>query len=219
MAASWDAVQMMLGKIWTRLEVIDKLAEAQGKLCQRLDELEKALGRLDPKASAGEAKTPALTAVYDPINKAVKLVTMAQYERHYPKIPAPTYVAVYCPEKQSVELMFEKHYLESAEYAKILKASPPSSAPKKLAPIAKKNELEKKSLGKPKPVPEYTMVYDPDTQEAKLQLWTKYVQKNNPPQASFGMKYNAKKQGIDLVFWRNYQPGGGYKVLSVGDFF
>merc|ERR1711990_616157 len=81
MAASWDAVQMMLGKIWTRLEVIDKLAEAQGKLCQRLDELEKALGRLDPKASAGEAKTPALTAVYDPINKAVKLVTMAQYER------------------------------------------------------------------------------------------------------------------------------------------
>jgi hypothetical protein len=250
MAASWDAVQMMLGKIWTRLEVIDKLAEAQGKLCQRLDELEKALGRLDPKASAvinvprtvaepsaiakqpkvakppivagppsGEAKTPALTAVYDPINKAVKLVTMAQYERHYPKIPAPTYVAVYCPEKQSVELMFEKHYLESAEYAKILKASPPSSAPKKLAPIAKKNELEKKSLGKPKPVPEYTMVYDPDTQEAKLQLWTKYVQKNNPPTASFGMKYNAKKQGIDLVFWRNYQPGGGYKVLSVGDFF
>jgi len=195
MAASWDAVQMMLGKIWTRLEVIDKLAEAQGKLCQRLDELEKALGRLDPKASAGEAKTPALTAVYDPINKAVKLVTMAQYERHYPKIPAPTYVAVYCPEKQSVELMFEKHYLESAEYAKILKAR------------------------KPKPVPEYTMVYDPDTQEAKLQLWTKYVQKNNPPQASFGMKYNAKKQGIDLVFWRNYQPGGGYKVLSVGDFF
>jgi len=163
--------------------------------CQRLDELEKALGRLDPKASAGEAKTPALTAVYDPINKAVKLVTMAQYERHYPKIPAPTYVAVYCPEKQSVELMFEKHYLESAEYAKILKAR------------------------KPKPVPEYTMVYDPDTQEAKLQLWTKYVQKNNPPQASFGMKYNAKKQGIDLVFWRNYQPGGGYKVLSVGDFF
>jgi len=214
MAASWDAVQMMLGKIWTRLEVIDKLAEAQGKLCQRLDELEKALGRLDPKASAviaaptmvakppivagppsGEAKTPALTAVYDPINKGVKLVTMAQYERHYPKIPAPSYVAVYCPEKQSVELMFEKHYLESAEYANILKAR------------------------KPKPVPEYTMVYDPDTQEAKLQLWTKYVQKNNPPSASFGMKYNAKKQGIDLVFWRNYIPGGGYKVLSVGDFF
>jgi len=229
---------MMLGKIWTRLEVIDKLAEAQGKLCQRLDELEKALGRLDPKASAviaaptmvakppivagppsGEAKTPALTAVYDPINKGVKLVTMAQYERHYPKIPAPSYVAVYCPEKQSVELMFEKHYLESAEYANILKASAPSGAPKNLKPIASKNAIEKRSLGKPKPVPEYTMVYDPDTQEAKLQLWTKYVQKNNPPSASFGMKYNAKKQGIDLVFWRNYIPGGGYKVLSVGDFF
>merc|ERR1712002_1206798 len=129
----------MLGKIWTRLEVIDKLAEAQGKLCQRLDELEKALGRLDPQAAAvvtvvataaaktpaapaktpaapaapvapaanvkiGDAKPPAMTSVYDPITKGVKLVTMEQYERHYAKIPAPTYVAMYNPEKQSVDL-------------------------------------------------------------------------------------------------------------------
>jgi len=228
MAASWEAVQGMLGKIWTRLEVIDKLAEAQGKLCQRLDELEKALGRLDPNASAagvrpittpaevrpitktldksvklkvgasavkGEAKTPALTTVYDPITKGIKLITMEQYERHYAKIPAPTYVAMYNPEKQSVELMFEKHYLESAHYAKDLKAR------------------------QPKPVPEYTSVYDPVTQEPKLMLWSKYISQNKAPSTDWAMKYNPSKQGIDLVFWRNYQPGGGYKVLSVADFF
>jgi len=195
MAASWDAVQQMLGKIWTRLEVIDKLAEAQGKLCQRLDELEKALGRLDPNASAGEAKTPALTAVYDPIAKGVKLITMEQYERHYPKIPAPSYVAMYNPKTQSVELMFEKHYLESDAYKKDMQAR------------------------KPKPVPEYTCVYDPQTQEAKLMLWEKFVQKEKVPTTDWAMKYNPKKQGVDLVFWRNYQPGGGYKILSVSDFF
>lgn len=195
MAASWDAVQMMLGKIWTRLEVIDKLAEAQGKLCQRLDELEKALGRLDPNASAGDAKIPALTTVYDPITKGVKLVTLEQYERHYAKIPAPSYVAMYNPEKQSVELMYEKHYLESPQYAKDLKAR------------------------QPKPVPEYTMVYDEATQEAKLMLWQKYIITNKVPTTDWAMKYNPTKQGIDLVFWRNYQHGGGYKVLSVADFF
>jgi len=215
MAASWEAVQGMLGKIWTRLEVIDNLAEAQGKLCQRLDELEKALGRLDPNASAvavrpitktaklkvgasaakGDAKTPALTTVYDPITKGIKLITMEQYERHYAKIPAPTYVAMYNPEKQSVELMFEKHYLESAHYAKDLKAR------------------------QPKPVPEYTSVYDPVTQEPKLMLWSKYISQNKAPSTDWAMKYNPSKQGIDLVFWRNYQPGGGYKVLSVADFF
>ena len=70
----------------------------------------------------GDAKTPALTTVYDPITKGIKLITMEQYERHYAKIPPPTYVAMYNPEKQSVELMFEKHYLESAHYAKDLKA-------------------------------------------------------------------------------------------------
>jgi len=215
MAASWEAVQGMLGKIWTRLEVIDKLAEAQGKLCQRLDELEKALGRLDPNASAvgvrpitkttklkvgskaakGDAKTPAMTTVYDPITKGIKLITMEQYERHYAKIPPPTYVAMYNPEKQSVELMFEKHYLESAHYAKDLKAR------------------------QPKPVPEYTSVYDPVTQEPKLMLWSKYISQNKAPSTDWAMKYNPSKQGIDLVFWRNYQPGGGYKVLSVADFF
>jgi len=227
MAASWDAVQMMLGKIWTRLEVIDKLAEAQGKLCQRLDELEKALGRLDPQAAAviscpavvtaktaktlaapaktpaapaaivkiGDAKPPAMTSVYDPITKGCKLVTMEQYERHYGKIPAPTYVAMYNPEKQCVDLMFEKHYLESDAYKKDLKAR------------------------KPKPVPEYTLVYDEKTQEAKLMLWDKFVSKFKPPTCDWAMKYNPKKQGIDLVFWRNYQPGGGYKVLTVNDFF
>jgi len=213
MAASWDAVQTMLGKIWTRLEVIDKLADAQGKLCQRLDELEKALGRLDPKAAAagvkvtagvkvapkcrppGDAKPPAMTTVYDPITKGCKLITMEQYERHYAKIPAPTYVAMYCPEKQSVELMFEQDYLKSAHYAKDLKAR------------------------KPKAIPEYTCVYDPATQESKLMLWDKFVSANRPPTADWAMKYNPKKQGIDLVFWRNYLPGGGYKVLSVGDFF
>merc|ERR1719431_998972 len=178
----------MLGKIWTRLEVIDKLAEAQGKLCQRLDELEKALGRLDPNAAAGDAKIPAMTSVYDPITKGIKLITMEQYERHYAKIPAPTYVAMYNPEKQSVDLMFEKHYLESDHYAKDLKAR------------------------KPKPVPEYTCVYDPATQESKLMLWNKYVSQNKAPTTDWAMKYNPKKQGIDLVFWRNYQPGGGYKV-------
>jgi len=195
MAASWDAVQMMLGKIWTRLEVIDKLAEAQGKLCQRLDELEKALGRLDPNAPAGEAKTPALTTVYDPITKGVKLVTLEQYERHYAKIPAASYVAMYNPEKQSVELMFESHYLQSAHYAKDLKAR------------------------KPKAVPEYTLVYDDAAQEAKLMLWDKYVNAHKPPTTDWAMKYNPGKQAIDLVFWRNYVPGGGYKILSVSDFF
>lgn len=195
MAASWDAVQMMLGKIWTRLEVIDKLAEAQGKLCQRLDELEKALGRLDPAAAAGDAKVPAMTTVYDPITKGIKLVTLEQYERHYPKIPAPSYVAMYNPEKQSVELMFESAYLASDAYKKDLQAR------------------------KPKAIPEYTCVYDPVTQESKLMLWDKFVSAHKPPTASFAMKYNAKKQGIDLVFWRNYQAGGGYKVLSVADFF
>lgn len=195
MAASWDAVQMMLGKIWTRLEVIDKLAEAQGKLCQRLDELEKALGRLDPAAAAGDAKVPAMTSVYDPITKGIKLVTMEQYERHYPKIPAPSYVAIYNPEKQAIDLMFESTYLASDHYKKDLQAR------------------------KPKAIPEYTCVYDPVTQESKLMLWDKFVSANKPPTASFAMKYNAKKQGIDLVFWRNYQAGGGYKVLSVADFF
>jgi hypothetical protein len=193
--ATWDAVQMMLGKIWTRLEVIDKLAEAQGKLCQRLDELEKALGRLDPKANASEAKIPALTAVYDPITQGVKLVTMDQYERYYPKVPQPSYVAMYNPKTQSVELMFEKHYLESDFCKQDMKAR------------------------RPRPIPEYTCVYDPATQEAKLELWDKYVQKHHPPQPSFGAKYNPSKKSVDLVFWRNYQHGGGYKVLSVADFF
>jgi len=241
MAASWDAVQMMLGKIWTRLEVIDKLAEAQGKLCQRLDELEKALGRLDPNAAAGvaatspqtpslqgDAKIPAMTSVYDPITKGIKLITMEQYERHYAKIPAPTYVAMYNPEKQSVDLMFEKHYLESDHYAKDLKARLPGgsfkSAPiihETAAPIIHETTepIIHETTRKPKPVPEYTCVYDPATQESKLMLWNKYVSQNKAPTTDWAMKYNPKKQGIDLVFWRNYQPGGGYKVLSVNDFF
>ena len=63
-----------------------------------------------------------MTTVYDPITKGVKLVTLEQYERHYAKIPAASYVAMYNPEKQSVELMFESHYLQSAHYAKDLKA-------------------------------------------------------------------------------------------------
>ena len=63
-----------------------------------------------------------MTTVYDPITKGVKLITMEQYERHYAKIPAPSYVAMYNPEKQSVELMYEKHYLESDHYKKDLKA-------------------------------------------------------------------------------------------------
>jgi len=213
MAASWDAVQMMLGKIWTRLEVIDKLAEAQGKLCQRLDELEKALGRLDPAAAAGDAKVPAMTSVYDPITKGIKLVTMEQYERHYPKIPAPSYVAMYNPEKQCVELMFESAYLASDAYKKDLQARSklvqPATSGTAIAPIQLK----------PKAIPEYTCVYDPVTQESKLMLWDKFVSAHKPPTASFAMKYNAKKQGIDLVFWRNYQAGGGYKVMSIADFF
>jgi len=220
MAASWDAVQMMLGKIWTRLKVIDKLAEAQGKLCQRLDELEKALGRLDPNAAAGDAKIPAMTSVYDPITKGIKLVTMEQYERHYAKIPAPSYVAMYNPEKQCVDLMFEKHYLESDHHKKDLKASLPGgsvkiepSKPVKSEPII--NETPRQ----PKPVPEYTCVYDSATQESKLMLWNKYVSHNKAPTTDWAMKYNPTKQGIDLVFWRNYQAGGGYKVLSVTDFF
>jgi len=206
MAATWDAVQMMLGKIWTRLEVIDKLAEAQGKLCQRLDELEKALGRLDPKSAAlnpqqqfrrlpDEAKIPALIPVYDPITQGVKLITMDQYERHYPKIPQPSYVAIYNPATQYVDLMFEKHYLASEHY---------------------KNDMKARA---PKPIPEYTCVYDPVTQEAKLELWDKYVAKHNPPQASWAAKYNPTKQGVDLVFWRNYKAGGGYQVMSIADFF
>merc|ERR1712212_1306121 len=214
-----DAVQMMLGKIWTRLEVIDKLAEAQGKLCQRLDELEKALGRLDPNASAGDAKTPALTTVYDPITKGIKLITMEQYERHYAKIPAPTYVAMYNPEKQSVDLMFEKHYLESDHYAKDLKARLPGGSFKSAPIIHETAEpIIHETTRKPKPVPEYTCVYDPATRESKLMLWNKYVSQNKAPTTDWAMKYNPKKQGIDLVFWRNYQPGGGYKVLSVNDF-
>merc|ERR1711887_355490 len=145
-----------------------------------LDELEKALGRLDPAAAAGDAKVPAMTSVYDPITKGIKLVTMEQYERHYPKIPAPSYVAMYNPEKQCVELMFESAYLASDAYKKDLQAR------------------------KPKAIPEYTCVYDPVTQESKLMLWDKFVSAHKPPTASFAMKYNAKKQGIDLVFWRNY---------------
>merc|ERR1712002_267850 len=84
----------------------------------------------------GDAKIPAMTSVYDPITKGIKLVTMEQYERHYAKIPAPSYVAMYNPEKQCVDLMFEKHYLESDHHKKDLKAR------------------------QPKPVPEYTCVYD-----------------------------------------------------------
>jgi len=220
MAASWDAVQMMLGKIWTRLEVIDKLAEAQGKLCQRLDELEKALGRLDPAAAAGDAKVPAMTSVYDPITKGIKLVTMEQYERHYPKIPAPSYVAMYNPEKQSVDLMFESAYLASDHHKKDLQARSKLVQPKCSKVGAAKSGAAKPLIQlKPKALPEYTCVYDPATQESKLMLWDKFVSANKPPTASFAMKYNAKKQGIDLVFWRNYQAGGGYKVLSVADFF
>lgn len=186
---------MMLGKIWTRLEVIDKLAEAQGKLCHRLDELEKALGRLDPQAAPGDAKMPDMTMVYDPITKGIKLITMEQYNRHYPKVPSSTYVAMYNPKTQYVDLMFEKQYIEGGHYAKDLKAR------------------------KPKPVPEMTMVYDEVNQSCRLELWNTYVQKHNPPQSSWAMKYNPKKQSIDLVFWRNYIPGIGYRDLEVNDFF
>jgi hypothetical protein len=72
---------------------------------------------------------------------------------------------------------------------------------------------------KPKPVPEMTMVYDEVNQSCRLELWNTYVQKHNPPQSSWAMKYNPKKQSIDLVFWRNYIPGIGYRDLEVNDFF
>jgi len=72
---------------------------------------------------------------------------------------------------------------------------------------------------KPKAVPEYTLVYDDAAQEAKLMLWDKYVNAHKPPTTDWAMKYNPGKQAIDLVFWRNYVPGGGYKILSVSDFF
>jgi hypothetical protein len=65
---------------------------------------------------------PDMTMVYDPITKGIKLVTMEQYNRHYPKVPLSTYVAMYNPKTQSVDLMFEKQYIEGGHYAKDLKA-------------------------------------------------------------------------------------------------
>merc|ERR1712142_1074794 len=212
MAASWEAVQGMLGKIWTRLEVIDKLAEAQGKLCQRLDELEKALGRLDPNASAvavrpitktaklkvgasaakGDAKTPALTTVYDPSTKGIT-----------PKSPRPPTWPCTTPRSSQ-----SNSCLRSTTWK-----APTTPRTSKLGLICPSGSRQ------PKPVPEYTSVYDPVTQEPKLMLWSKYISQNKAPSTDWAMKYNPSKQGIDLVFWRNYQPGGGYKVLSVSDFF
>ena len=40
MASGWDGVQTLLGKIWNRLEAVDKLADGQETIAKRLDSLE-----------------------------------------------------------------------------------------------------------------------------------------------------------------------------------
>jgi len=39
-ASGWDGVQSLLGKIWVRLEAVDKLAKGQETISRRLDRLE-----------------------------------------------------------------------------------------------------------------------------------------------------------------------------------
>merc|ERR1712168_523880 len=53
--------------------------------------------------------------------------------------------------------------------------------------------------------PEYTTVYDAETQECKLITWEEYLKNNKaPPCSNYVTVYNPDTEEVDLIFWSQY---------------
>jgi len=57
-ASGWDGVQTLLGKIWTRLEAVDKLADGQETISKRLDSLEAKMNDFHARHMPKEITSP-----------------------------------------------------------------------------------------------------------------------------------------------------------------
>jgi len=59
--------------------------------------------------------------------------------------------------------------------------------------------------------PEYTTVYDKETQSCKLVTWEEYLKTNKaPPCSNYVTVYNPETEEIDLLFWSQYVNMGLY---------
>merc|ERR1712183_777754 len=59
--------------------------------------------------------------------------------------------------------------------------------------------------------PEYTSVYDAETQSCKLVMWEDYLKTNKaPPCSNYVTVYNPDTEEVDLIFWSQYVNMGLY---------
>jgi len=59
--------------------------------------------------------------------------------------------------------------------------------------------------------PEYTSVYDAETQSCKLVMWEDYLKTNKaPPCSNYVTVYNPYTEEVDLIFWSQYVNMGLY---------
>jgi len=59
--------------------------------------------------------------------------------------------------------------------------------------------------------PEYTTVYDAETQSCKLVTWEEYLKTNRaPPCSNYVTVYNPDTEEVDLIFWSQYVNMGLY---------
>lgn len=70
-----------------------------------------------------------------------------------------------------------------------------------------KENYEKKDLEARKKfrLPEQTVVYDPKTKTAKLQLWSEYIKENKRCwQQDYAAIYEPETKSIKLIYWNDY---------------
>jgi len=90
----------------------------------------------------------------------------------------------------------------------LAKAKPPTGrAPSGYKPHQKHRHRKFVSPAKKGVVapPEYTTVYDAETQECKLITWEEYLKNNKaPPCSNYVTVYNPDTEEVDLIFWSQY---------------
>merc|ERR1719431_1816185 len=134
-------------------------------------------------ATAVVKKTiPEYTAVYDEKTKSIKLQLWDEYIKTNRPKWTQSYAAVFDSESQSVKTVFWKQYKEN--YLK--------------------KDLEARRARIPR-LPEQTVVFDPKTKTAKLQLWADYIKANKPRWTQdYASIYEPTTKSVKLVYWNDY---------------
>jgi len=130
-------------------------------------------------------QSKAFVASYDEKKQEVFLQDYALYRPTYQQ----DYAMIYNPQKQYVDLIYWKDYVENHE------AKFKSEWAKKCAKVAKvATQLD------------LTAVYDPATQGIELVTLDDYLKENKPPKQDWMAEYDEVTQSVKLAFWREYQP-------------